>query len=89
MEQGRRFEQAVIVDLQQRWPVTRIATRPDEARSLAAAEATWDAMKKRRSAQSRQGCCGIPSGGPSASPICLFGPTFSLSSAPTRSLAIS
>jgi hypothetical protein len=45
MEQGRRFEQAVLVDLQQRWPVTRIATRPDEARSLAAAEATWDAMK--------------------------------------------
>ena len=44
MEQGRRFEQAVIVDLQQRWPVTRIATRPDEARSLSAAEATWDAM---------------------------------------------
>lgn len=45
MDQGRRFEQAVIVDLQSRWPVTRIATRPDEARSLAAAEATWDAMK--------------------------------------------
>jgi hypothetical protein len=45
MEQGRRFEQAVLVDLQQRWPVTRITTRPDEARSLAAAEATWDAMK--------------------------------------------
>jgi hypothetical protein len=45
MEQGRRFEQAVIVDLQTRWPVQRIATRPDEARSLAAAEATWDAMK--------------------------------------------
>lgn len=45
MEQGRRFEQAVLVDLQRRWPVTRIATRPDEARSLAAAEATWDAMK--------------------------------------------
>jgi hypothetical protein len=45
MEQGRRFEQAVLVDLQSRWPVTRIATRPDESRSLAAAEATWDAMK--------------------------------------------
>src|SRR5207247_5754160 len=30
---------------QARWPVTRISTRPDEARSLAAAEATWDAMK--------------------------------------------
>ncbi|MDP9274099.1 MAG: hypothetical protein M3O99_00725 [Chloroflexota bacterium] len=45
MDQGRRFEQAVLVDLQQRWPVTRIATRPDEARSLAAAEATWDAMR--------------------------------------------
>ena len=45
MEQGRRFEQAVLVDLQQRWPVTRITTRPDEARSLAAAEATWEAMK--------------------------------------------
>jgi hypothetical protein len=45
MEQGRRFEQAVLVDLQERWPVTRIATRPDEARSLSAAEATWDAMK--------------------------------------------
>jgi len=45
MEQGRRFEQAVLVDLQRRWPVARIATRPDEARSLAAAEATWDAMK--------------------------------------------
>jgi len=45
MDQGRRFEQAVLVDLQQRWPVTRISTRPDEARSLTAAEATWDAMK--------------------------------------------
>jgi hypothetical protein len=45
MEQGRRFENAVIVDLQARWPVHRIATRPDEARALAAAEATWDAMK--------------------------------------------
>jgi hypothetical protein len=45
MDQGRRFEQAVLVDLQSRWPVTRIATRPDEARSLAAAEATWEAMK--------------------------------------------
>ncbi|MGH2472284.1 MAG: hypothetical protein ACRDG6_07760 [Candidatus Limnocylindria bacterium] len=45
MEQGQRFEQAVLADLEQRWPVTRIATRPDEARSLAAAEATWDAMK--------------------------------------------
>ncbi len=45
MDQGQRFEQAVLVDLQQRWPITRIATRPDEARSLAAAEATWDAMK--------------------------------------------
>jgi hypothetical protein len=45
MDQGRRFEQAVLVDLQQRWPVTRITTRPDEARSLAAAEATWEAMK--------------------------------------------
>src|SRR2546428_10582992 len=45
MEQGRRFEQALLVDLQARWPVTRISTRPDEARSLAAAEATWDVMK--------------------------------------------
>jgi hypothetical protein len=45
MEQGRRFEQAVLIDLAVRWPVTRIATRPDEARSLAAAEATWDAME--------------------------------------------
>src|SRR6184192_1090959 len=45
MDQGRRFEQAVIVDLQTRWPVQRIATRPDEARSLEAAEATWEAMK--------------------------------------------
>ena len=25
MEQGRRFEQAVIVDLQSRWPVRRLA----------------------------------------------------------------
>jgi hypothetical protein len=45
MEQGRRFEHAVLADLQTRWPVTRVTTRPDEARSLAAAEATWDAMK--------------------------------------------
>jgi hypothetical protein len=45
MEQGRRFEQAVLIDLAVRWPITRIATRPDEARSLAAAEATWDAME--------------------------------------------
>ncbi|OLD10560.1 MAG: hypothetical protein AUJ06_01880 [Chloroflexi bacterium 13_1_40CM_3_70_6] len=45
MAQGRRFERAVLADLASRWPVTTIATRPDEARSLAAAEATWEAMQ--------------------------------------------
>ena len=45
MAQGRRFERAVLADLGTRWPVTTIATRPDEARSLGAAEATWGAMQ--------------------------------------------
>jgi hypothetical protein len=44
MQQGRGFERALIADLGTRWEVVRIATRPDEARSLDAALATWDAM---------------------------------------------
>jgi len=39
-EQGLRFEEAVIADLERRVGVTRIATDPAGARSLAAAEAT-------------------------------------------------
>ena len=45
MSQGRAFERALLSDLAGRWEVTRIATRPDEARSVDAAIATWDAMR--------------------------------------------
>jgi hypothetical protein len=45
MHQGRAFERALVADLRTRWEVVRIATRPDEARSLDAAQATWEAMK--------------------------------------------
>ncbi|HEY6959494.1 MAG TPA: hypothetical protein VI814_11775 [Candidatus Limnocylindria bacterium] len=45
MHQGRAFERTLIADLAQRWEVVRIATRPDEARSLEAALATYDAMR--------------------------------------------
>jgi len=44
MQKGREFERAVLADLGTRWPIARIAERPDQARSLAAAEATLDAM---------------------------------------------
>src|SRR5881296_218136 len=43
MHQGRAFERALIADLASRFEVVRVATRPDEARSLRAATATWDA----------------------------------------------
>lgn len=45
MQQGRGFERALVADLGARWEVVRIATRPDEARSLDAALATFDAMR--------------------------------------------
>ncbi len=45
MRQGRGFEKAVVADLASRWEVVRVATRPDEARSLDAAMATYDAMR--------------------------------------------
>ncbi len=45
MKQGRGFERALIADLASRWEVLRIAKRPDEARSLDAAIATWEAMR--------------------------------------------
>ena len=45
MQQGHRFERALIADLGTRWEVVRIAKRPDEARSLGAATATWEAMR--------------------------------------------
>lgn len=45
MQQGRGFERALIADLAARWEVVRVATRPDEARSLDAAYATWEAMR--------------------------------------------
>lgn len=45
MQQGRLFERALIADLGQRWEIAHIATRADEARSLDAAGATWDAMR--------------------------------------------
>ncbi len=44
MHQGRAFERALVADLASRLEVVRVATRPDEARSLDAAIATWDAM---------------------------------------------
>ena len=45
MQQGHGFERALIADLGTRWEVVRIAKRPDEARSLGAATATWEAMR--------------------------------------------
>jgi len=45
-EQGLRFEEAVIADLERRVGVTRIATDPAGARSLAAAEATVAALER-------------------------------------------
>lgn len=45
MQQGRAFERTVIADLATRWEVVRIAKRPDEARSLDAALATWEALR--------------------------------------------
>jgi hypothetical protein len=45
MQQGRGFERALIADLAARWEIVRIATRPDQARSLDAALATWEAMR--------------------------------------------
>jgi len=45
MNQGRAFERALLGDLAGHWEVTRIATRPDEARSIDAAAATWEAMR--------------------------------------------
>jgi len=45
MQQGRGFERALIADLGTRWEVVRVAKRPDEARSLDAAIATWEAMQ--------------------------------------------
>ena len=45
MRQGRAFERALVADLASRWEVVRVATRPDEARSLDSAFATWDAMR--------------------------------------------
>ncbi len=44
MKQGRNFEEAVLADLAERWPLLRIAERPDQARSVEAAQATWRAM---------------------------------------------
>jgi hypothetical protein len=46
MQKGREFERAALTDLATRWPVTRIAERPDQARSLAAAEATLEALSE-------------------------------------------
>ena len=46
MQQGRGFERALIADVTSHWEVKRIATRPDEARSVDAALATWDAMRE-------------------------------------------
>lgn len=45
MQQGRAFERALVADLASRWELLRVATRPDEARSLDAAVATWEAMR--------------------------------------------
>ncbi|HUQ41904.1 MAG TPA: hypothetical protein VM052_05325 [Candidatus Limnocylindrales bacterium] len=48
MRQGRGFETALLADLASRWEITRIAERPDQARSLDAAVATWEAMRAAR-----------------------------------------
>jgi hypothetical protein len=45
MRQGRAFEKAVFAELAQRWEVVRITHRPDEARALASAIATQEAME--------------------------------------------
>ncbi len=45
MQQGRGFERALVADLVTRWEVVRVASRPDQARSLDAATATWEAMR--------------------------------------------
>jgi hypothetical protein len=45
MQQGRLFERALLADLATRWEIVRIAERPDQARSLDAAIATWEAMR--------------------------------------------
>jgi hypothetical protein len=45
MHQGRAFEKAVFADLARRWEVVRITHRPDEARMLASAIATQEAME--------------------------------------------
>ena len=45
MHQGRAFERALVADLASRFDVIRITHRPDEARSLDAAFATWEAMR--------------------------------------------
>ena len=52
MTQGRAFERALLGDLAGRWEVTRIATRPDEARSVDAAIATGARGGASRSASS-------------------------------------
>src|SRR5207245_10028979 len=44
VQKGRELERAALAALGTRWPIARIAERPDQARSLAAAEATLDAM---------------------------------------------
>ena len=44
-QQGRAFDRALDADLAARWEVRPVATRPDEARSLDAAVATWEAMR--------------------------------------------
>ncbi len=43
-ERGQRFEELVIAHLAGRYPVTRVAELADDARSLDAARATWQAM---------------------------------------------
>lgn len=45
MQQGMGFERALVGDLESKFDVVRIARRPDEARSLDAAFATWEAMR--------------------------------------------
>ncbi|MEP6695222.1 MAG: hypothetical protein ABJB39_11325, partial [Chloroflexota bacterium] len=45
MQQGRAFEKAVLADLAKQWQVVRITHRPDEARTLASALATQEAME--------------------------------------------
>ena len=43
-ERGHRFEELVLAHLGERYPISRVSELPDDARSLEAARATWNAL---------------------------------------------